>query len=97
MISSYLLMTPQCIMLINKYNNNTENLLNTELAKVTDWLAANKLSLNVKKSNFLHFHHGQKKTINLNLYGIPVDEKDATKYLGTFIDNKLNWKTHIEH
>ena len=82
----------------DKYNNNTENLLNTELAKVSDWLAANKLSLNVKKSNFLHFHHGRKKpTINLNLNGIHVDEKDATKYLGTFIDNKLNWKTHIEH
>ena len=67
--------------------------------KVSEWLAANKLSLNVKKSNFLHFHYGKSKKpiINLKLNGIPVDEKKVTKYLGTFIDNKLDWKTHIEY
>ena len=40
-------------------NDNTEDILNTELENVSCWLAANKLSLNVKKSNFLHFHHGK--------------------------------------
>ena len=75
----------------DKYNKNTEQLLNTELAKVSDWLSANKLSLNVKKSNFLHFQYGRTKktTINLKLNGVSVDEKRVTKYLGTFIDNKL--------
>ena len=83
----------------DKYNKHTEQLLNTELTKVSDWLSANKLSLNVKKSNFLHFHYGRTKkpTINLKLNGVSVDEKLVTKYLGTFIDNKLNWKSHIEH
>ena len=83
----------------DKFNENTENLLNTELSKVSNWLAANKLSLNVKKSNFLHFHHGKTKkpTINLKLNEVSVDEKKVTKYLGTFIDDKLTWKTHIEH
>ena len=38
---------------------NTEKILNAELEKVSGWLAANKLSLNVKKSNFLHFHNGK--------------------------------------
>ena len=42
----------------DKTNPETENLLNTELNKVSDWLAANKLSLNVDKSNFMHFHFG---------------------------------------
>ena len=83
----------------DKFNKNTEELLNTELAKVSNWLAANKLSLNVKKSNFLHFHHGNNKkpNINLKLNGVSVDEKQVTKYLGIFIDDKLNWKSHIEH
>ena len=60
----------------DKFNENTENLLNTELSKVSNWLAANKLSLNVKKSNFLHFHHGKNKkpTINLKLNEVSVDE-----------------------
>ena len=26
-----------------------------------------------------------------------MEEKEVTKYLGVFIDNKLSWKTHIEH
>ena len=80
-------------------NDDTENILNRELSKVSDWLAANKLSLNVKKSNFLHFHHlkCKKQTINLKLNDIKVDEKAVTKYLGVLIDNKLNWKSHIEH
>ena len=69
------------------------------LTKVSDWLSANKLSLNVKKSNFLHFHQGHraKPTLNLELNGIKVEEKTVTKYLGVLIDNKLNWKAHIAH
>ena len=68
----------------DKYNENTENLLNTELSKVSNWLAANKLSLNVKKSNFLHFHNGKSKkpTINLELNGVSVDEKKSYQILG---------------
>ena len=48
-------------------NDDTENILNRELSKVSDWLAANKLSPNVKKSNFLHFHHlkCKKRTIKV--------------------------------
>ena len=77
----------------------TENLLNCELSKVSNWLSANKLSLNVKKSNFLHFHYGncKKNTLDLKLDGIAVEEKKVAKYLGVYIDNKLNWKNHIEH
>ena len=78
---------------------NSENILNCELEKVSCWLAANKLSLNVKKSNFLHFHRGNSKKIPLQLKinGTLVEEKQSTKYLGTFIDNKLKWKTQMEH
>ena len=67
-------------------------LFNKELEKVSCWLAANKLSLNVKKSNFLHFHKGNscKIPLNLILNGTPVEEKETAKYLGTFIDNKLS-------
>ena len=78
---------------------NSENILNTELEKVSCWLAANKLSLNVKKSNFLHFHRGKapKTVLNIKINNIPVEEKEHTKYLGTFIDNKLSWKVQIQH
>ena len=34
--------------------------MNDELLKIVDWLTANKLSLNVKKTNFIIFHPYQK-------------------------------------
>ena len=63
-------------------DKNTEQILNTELEKVSSWLAANKLSLNVKKSNLLHFHYGKfpKETVHIKINNIPVEEKNSTKY-----------------
>ena len=80
-------------------DENTEQILNTELEKVSCWLAANKLSLNVKKSNFLHFHYGKqkRKIVQIKINNTPVEEKETAKYLGTFIDNKLTWKNQIQH
>ena len=48
------------------YNENTENILVNELRKVSKWLSANKLSLNVKKSKFLHIHKGKCKKPIIN-------------------------------
>ena len=39
-----------------------EHSLNAELSKITDWLAANKLSLNASKTKFMVFH-SDKKTV----------------------------------
>ena len=80
-------------------DENTEHILNTELEKVSCWLAANKLSLNVKKSNFLHFHYGKKegKKLEIKINDTIVEEKESTKYLGTFIDNKLTWNIQVQH
>ena len=40
-----------------------ESTVNGELANIYNWLTANKLSLNVKKSNFVIFHSYQKRII----------------------------------
>ena len=79
-----------------KADNNTEVVLNNELSTVSSWLASNKLSLNVAKSNFLSFSFIKHTTIKLNINNIPLIEKQNTKYLGVIIDNKLDWKTHIQ-
>ena len=41
------------------------SLINVELYKINEWLMANKLSLNVKKSKFMLFHMPQKSTIRM--------------------------------
>ena len=77
-----------------------EQTLNTELVHVSKWLTANKLSLNVGKSNFLLFRQNNKQpppSINITINGLPVDEKEHAKYLGILVDNKLSFKAHIDH
>ena len=55
----------------DKNVRNLENTVNAELMKVSDWLNANKLTLNVDKSNFLLISSPQKKiscTVNLKIH-----------------------------
>ena len=70
-----------------------ERVYNTELNKISDWLAANRLSLNVSKSNVVLFNSSRKKTkikIELKINKEIILEKEFTKYLAVFIDNKLS-------
>ena len=48
-----------------------ETMVNDELSNVYDWLTTNKLSLNIKKSNFVIFRPSQKKLnyeVNLKVF-----------------------------
>lgn len=74
--------------------------LNTELSKVSDWMKANKLTVNTKKTTYILFRPRQ-KIIHLN---IPLffDNRQLTlehnvKFLGVFINENLSWKQHINH
>ena len=60
----------------------------------------------MKKTNYVIFHHRQKRrnyTINLKIYDnirkifISLEYKDYVKYLGVLIDSNLTWKQHISH
>ena len=89
-----------CIFYSHKNRDTLENNLNIELNNVSNWLIANKLSLNVDKSNALVFRNknaNDEQMINLNINGTLIAEKKFAKYLGVFFDNKMAWKTHIEH
>ena len=47
---------------VNHEVNHMSYLINLELSQISDWLAVNKLSLNVDKTNFMIFHNHQKVT-----------------------------------
>ena len=72
-----------------------ETRVNQELKHVHDWLCANKLSLNIDKTNFVIFHPFQKKetakTILFKVNQTPIKQKDHIKYLGVVIDAHLNF------
>ena len=80
-----------------KDNANIETRINDELKNVSDWLGANKLSLNVGKSKLLQFSlANNNKKLNLTINNIPLQEFNVAKYLGVLIDNKLNWHEQIK-
>ena len=86
-------------LLISKSIQELENVYNKELSHVINWLNANKLTLNVEKSNLVLFRSTKKtvETLNIKIKGEQIQEKDYTKYLGILIDNKLSWNCHIKH
>ena len=73
--------------------------MNAELDVLSDWFKANKLSLNVSKTNYVHFTNKRKIGIinhTITIDDISVERVDYTQFLGLYIDNKLTWKYHID-
>ena len=68
--------------------------VNKDLLAIAEWLKANKLSLNVKKTHYMIFNTKRKLKyqISLNIDGESINEVDKTKFLEVIIDKKLTWK-----
>ena len=77
---------------------NLETNLNVELEKVSQWLHANKLSLNIEKTSFVVFHSPQRRIdhrLNLRISNMFVKSDDQVKYLGLIFDSNLNWNPYL--
>lgn len=71
-------------------------LLQQDLDRISEWCVLNKISLNISKCKFITF--SRKKTV-LN-YNYKIDESYLARVqeildLGVLLDNKLNFKLHI--
>ena len=76
---------------LNKY-------VNLDMKNLTDWLNANKISLNVQKTELVIFKHQRKKIdseVKIKLSRKRLYPTDSVKYLGIRIDKNLNWKCHV--
>ena len=75
-----------------------QNILEEEVYKVTKWLAANKLILNVAKTHSMLFSFKRNiSELKIKINDTEIERKSVTKFLGVQIDDKLNWKAHITH
>ena len=75
--------------------------LNLDLENVHNWLRANRLTLNMTKTEFMLISSRQRlstltdsPTITIN--DNQVSQVTTTKSLGVTIDNKLDWSSHID-
>ena len=76
-------------------------LVNSDLKNLVYWLNANKISLNIKKTEMVIFKSKRKQfdgEIKLKLSRkILLLPTDCVKYLGVKIDGNLSWKSHIDY
>ena len=74
-----------------------EEICNNEIVKLLDWVNANKLSLNVKKTQYIIFKG--KKTIveerGIFVNNTRIQKTAQTKFLGVIISESLSWHQHI--
>ena len=85
-------------------NNPTdlENLMNSSLVNLNRWLIANKLSLNIAKTEFMVIGLRQRLAtfdsheLRVTVDSEPVEQITSTKTLGLTLDENLTWKNNIE-
>ena len=84
----------------SKCINDLYQNMNSDLDDLTHWFKANRLSLNVNKSNCMLFQpNGNQNTLGntLNIGVDPIQHITNCKFLGIFIDNQLRWNNHLSH
>ena len=75
-----------------------KKLVNADLKHLVNWLNANKISLNVKKTEMVIFKSKQKKfegDLKIKLCGKRLYPTESVKYLGVKIDTNLTWQHHV--
>ena len=72
--------------------------INKHLKRVKKWLDANKLALNLDKTNFVLFYSYQKKVtepVTLKFGRKKIQQENCVKFLGVLLDSALSWKYHL--
>ena len=74
--------------------------LNHDLSNISDWLVANKLTLNKSKTEFMVIGSRQRlRTLDrspaLAIDNFPISQVASTKSLAVHVDAHLSWNTHI--
>jgi len=75
-----------------------KKVVNNELDGLFKWLCANRLSLNISKTNYLIFHPYNKRlktNITIQINEKTINEEKSVKYLGVLIDATLSWNIHV--
>jgi hypothetical protein len=74
--------------------------VNFDLESLSEWFRANKLSLNIGKTNYVIFRTNSKplvKDLNIKIGNEVIERKSVIKFLGVYIDEKLEWHDHINY
>ena len=78
--------------------NDMVTILNSELVKINDWTIANRLTINVDKTELLLFTNRDigTQTDQITLNGNHVRFVGQARFLGVIIDNSLSYGSHVD-
>ena len=71
--------------------------LEDDLNTLSEWFAANKLTLNLDKTVCMLFQkNNMKDEIILKVNDMTIRNQTETKFLGMWLDQSLNWHSHVQ-
>ena len=80
--------------------NEVTETINKELQSVLEWVASNKLVLNISKTKSIVFgtNHSlsSRPELNLIMNGVAVAQVEETKLLAITLDCKVSWSKHTD-
>ena len=80
--------------------NEVTETLNKELQSVLEWVASNKLVLNISKTKSIVFgtNHSlsSRPQLNLVMNIVAFEQVEETKLVGIILDCKVSWSKHID-
>ena len=82
----------------DKSLKNVAKQMNFDIKNLSQWLKANKLSLNFSKTDLIIFHSSSKKinhSVKFKLDGKRLTAIITVKYLGVLLDDHLIWSKQI--
>ena len=88
-----------CLVILAKCIEELENRTKSEVNKVESWMLANNLTLNASKSNLIIINsklNSSHVDLNISCKNGIIKSVQSSKYLGVIINNKLNFKEHIQ-
>ena len=86
------------ILFSHKCLKQLNEIIQIEMNKITDWLEANKLSINTDKTKFIIFRSKNKKlkdNIKISISNELIKQVKTTTFLGIAIDECLTWRDHL--
>ena len=82
---------------IDQYLN--EDVINVELAKLSEWLGSNNLALNISKTKCIVFNMSNRavKYPNLKINNTDIEHVFGFNFLGVMFRSHMNWNTHVNY
>jgi len=73
-----------------------KRMVNVELAGVDTWLKINRLSLNISKTSYMFVTDRKVDDVDIGVAGRRIERVDRAKFLGITIDERLNFRHHVQ-